>query len=88
VTSSRRRAHQASNWILICSHTRDTEDFDTAACSPRASTMSKNAQAEVKADYWAIFQVPDDVDPGLDAVAYNTPYHETSAWPTSEIAAA
>ncbi|MBV9651293.1 MAG: IS256 family transposase [Pseudonocardiales bacterium] len=34
------------------------------------SKVSKNAQAEVKADYWAIFEVPDDVDPGLDAVAY------------------
>src|SRR3954453_2163509 len=34
------------------------------------SKIPKNAQAEVKADYWAIFEVPDDVDPGLDAVAY------------------
>ena len=29
-----------------------------------------NAQTEVKADYWAIFDVPDGVEPGLDAVAY------------------
>jgi transposase-like protein len=29
-----------------------------------------NAQAEVKADYWAIFDVPDTVEPGLDAVAF------------------
>ena len=28
----------------------------------------KNAQAEVKADYWAIFDVGDEVEPGLDAV--------------------
>ncbi len=32
--------------------------------------IPKNAQAEVKADYWAIFDVPDTVEPGLDAVAY------------------
>lgn len=31
--------------------------------------IPKNAQAAVKADYWAIFDVPDDVDPGPDAVA-------------------
>ena len=30
--------------------------------------VSKNAQAEVKADYWAIFDLPEDVEPGLDAV--------------------
>ena len=34
------------------------------------SKISKNAQAEVKADYWAIFDVPEDISPGLDAVAY------------------
>jgi putative transposase len=27
-----------------------------------------HAQAEVKADYWAIFDLPEDVEPGLDAV--------------------
>ena len=32
--------------------------------------VPKNAQAEVKADYWAIFDVPEDVKPGLDAVAH------------------
>jgi putative transposase len=32
--------------------------------------VPKNAQAEVKADYWAIFDVPDTVEPGLDAVAH------------------
>jgi putative transposase len=32
--------------------------------------LPKNAQAEVKADYWAIFDVPDTVEPGLDTVAY------------------
>lgn len=31
--------------------------------------MSKDAQAEVKADYWAIFDLPDDTQPGLDAVS-------------------
>jgi len=31
--------------------------------------VPKNALAEVKADYWAIFDVPEDVEPGLDAVA-------------------
>jgi transposase-like protein len=34
------------------------------------SKISKNTQAEVKADYWAIFDVPEDITPGLDAVAY------------------
>jgi putative transposase len=32
--------------------------------------IPKNAQAEVKADYWAIFDVPDTIEPGLDAVGY------------------
>jgi putative transposase len=32
--------------------------------------VSKNAQAEVNADYWAIFEVPQDMAPGLNAVAY------------------
>jgi len=31
--------------------------------------VPKNALAQVKADYWAIFDVPDTVEPGLDAVA-------------------
>jgi putative transposase len=30
--------------------------------------VPKNAQAQVKADYWAIFELPADVEPGLDAV--------------------
>ncbi len=29
--------------------------------------VPKNGQAEVKADYWAIFDLGDDVEPGLDA---------------------
>jgi putative transposase len=32
--------------------------------------IPKNAQAEVKADYWAIFEVPDTLKPGLGAVAH------------------
>jgi putative transposase len=32
--------------------------------------VPKNAQAQVKADYWAIFDVPDTVAAGPDAVAY------------------
>ena len=32
--------------------------------------VPKNAQAEVKADYWAIFDVPENIEPGRDAVAY------------------
>jgi putative transposase len=32
--------------------------------------VSKNAQAEVKADYWAIFDVPDTIEPGPAAEAY------------------
>ena len=31
--------------------------------------VPKNAQAEVKADYWAIFELPEDVEPGPQAVA-------------------
>ena len=31
--------------------------------------VPKNAQADVKADYWAIFDLPDTIAPGLDAVA-------------------
>jgi putative transposase len=32
--------------------------------------VPKNAQPDVKSDYWAIFDVPDTVEPGLDAVAF------------------
>ena len=32
--------------------------------------VAKNAQAQVKADFWAIFDVPDTIEPGLDAVGY------------------
>ncbi|MQB00136.1 MAG: IS256 family transposase, partial [Actinobacteria bacterium] len=32
--------------------------------------VSTNAQAEVKADYWAIFDVPENIEPGLDAVRH------------------
>jgi putative transposase len=32
--------------------------------------VPNNAQAQVKADYWAIFDVPDTVAPGPDAVGY------------------
>jgi transposase-like protein len=32
--------------------------------------VSKNAQAEVKADYWTIFDVPDTIEPGPAAEAY------------------
>ena len=32
--------------------------------------VSKDAQADVKADYWAIFELPDDVEPGIDAVKF------------------
>ena len=39
-------------------------------CRNVLAKVSKNAQAQVKADYWAIFDVPDDVEPGLDALAY------------------
>jgi transposase-like protein len=39
-------------------------------CRNVVSKVSKNAQAQVKADYWAIFDVPDDLEPGLDTVAY------------------
>jgi putative transposase len=30
--------------------------------------MPKNAQAEVETDYWAIFDLPEAIEPGLDAV--------------------
>ena len=39
-------------------------------CRHVLAKVSKNAQAAVKADYWAIFEVPEDMAPGLDAVAY------------------
>jgi putative transposase len=32
--------------------------------------VPKNAQADVKADYWAIFDVPDTIEPGPDAAAF------------------
>jgi transposase-like protein len=32
--------------------------------------IPKNAQADIKADYWAIFDVPEAVEPGPDAVAF------------------
>ena len=32
--------------------------------------VPKNAQAAVKADYWAIFDVPETIEPGPDAVAF------------------
>ena len=32
--------------------------------------VPKNAQGQVKADYWEIFDVPEDVEPGPDAVAH------------------
>ena len=32
--------------------------------------VPKNALTEVKADYWAIFDVPEQIEPGLDAVTY------------------
>jgi putative transposase len=31
---------------------------------------AQNAQAQVKTDYWAIFDMPDNIEPGRDAVAY------------------
>lgn len=34
------------------------------------SKIPKNAQPQVKAEYWAIFDIPDTVEPGLDAVAH------------------
>jgi hypothetical protein len=39
-------------------------------CRNVVSKISKNAQTQVKADYWTIFDVPEDMAPGLDAVAY------------------
>ena len=35
-----------------------------------AQATAAHAQAQVKADYWAIFDVPDKIEPGLDAVGY------------------
>ena len=32
--------------------------------------VPKNAQAQVKGDYWAIFDVPDTIEPGLHVVGY------------------
>lgn len=38
-------------------------------CRNLVAKVPKNAQAQVKADYWEIFNVPDDVEPGQDAEA-------------------
>jgi putative transposase len=32
--------------------------------------VSKNAQSELKADYWAVFDVPETIEPGPGAVAF------------------
>ncbi|HET9654533.1 MAG TPA: IS256 family transposase [Kineosporiaceae bacterium] len=39
-------------------------------CRNLLAKIPANAQAEVKADYWAIFDVDDTIEPGLDAVAH------------------
>jgi putative transposase len=38
-------------------------------CRNLVAKVPKNAQAQVKADYWEIFNVPDDIEPGLEAEA-------------------
>jgi putative transposase len=38
-------------------------------CRNVLAKVPKNAQAQVKADFWEIFNVPEDVEPGLDAEA-------------------
>ena len=37
--------------------------------------VPKNAQVEVKADYWAIFDVPDDIEPGPDGGGHGAGPH-------------
>ena len=42
-----------------------------AVCSIAPETFgqgAENAHEQVRADYWAIFDLPEDVEPGLDAV--------------------
>jgi transposase-like protein len=39
-------------------------------CRNVIAKVSTNAQAQVKADYWTIFEVPENIKPGPDAVAY------------------
>jgi putative transposase len=39
-------------------------------CRNLLAKVPKNAQTQVKADYWAIFDVPDSVEPGPHAVGY------------------
>lgn len=39
-------------------------------CRNVVAKVSKNAQGEVKADYWAIFDVPDTIAPGPDAETF------------------
>ncbi len=39
-------------------------------CRNLLAKVPKNAQADVKADYWAIFDVPENIEPGPDAVAH------------------
>jgi transposase-like protein len=38
-------------------------------CRNVVAKVPKHAAADIKADYWKIFDVPDTVEPGLDAVA-------------------
>ena len=38
-------------------------------CRNIVAKVPKHAAADIKADYWKIFDVPDTVEPGLDAVA-------------------
>jgi putative transposase len=52
-----------------------------AATMPHSSSQEPSRegtqarQADVKADYWAIFDVPDDIEPGPDAVAFVQDLH-------------
>lgn len=38
-------------------------------CRNIVAKVPKHAQGDIKADYWKIFDVPENVEPGLDAVA-------------------
>jgi hypothetical protein len=37
---------------------------------PHWTAETRSWAADIKADYWAIFDVPEAVEPGLDAVAF------------------
>ena len=57
-----------SSLLVAVQRDRIVDDPHRRQAAPQIRTGA-NAQAEVTADYWAIFDVPDDIEPDLDVVA-------------------